>query len=176
MLREDLKALAGTLDRAVTQSGKRLVEMSQEAPVLLLFLRHAGCTFCREAIADIARIQQAITSSGAQIVLVHMGDTAGIETLLRKHKLSALDRIQDSDRQLYRAFGLKRGTLRQLFGPKVIVRGLKAGLLDRHGLGRVKADSFQMPGVFLIHRGRIVRRFRHSTAADRPDYLQICAT
>jgi hypothetical protein len=31
-----------------------------------------------------------------------------------------------------------------------------------------------MPGVFLIRDGRVVRRFLHATAADRPDYAELC--
>jgi hypothetical protein len=27
-----------------------------------------------------------------------------------------------------------------------------------------------MPGVFVVHRGRIEAEFRHRTAGDRPDY------
>jgi hypothetical protein len=104
-----------------------------------------------------------------------MGDLGAIEELLRKNGLEGLERIVDPDQRLYRAFGLKRGRLRQLFGSKVLLRGIQAGLLAGHGLGRLSADSFQMPGLFLIHRGRIVRRFRHRSAADRPDYLAICA-
>jgi hypothetical protein len=33
----------------------------------------------------------------------------------------------------------------------------------------------QMPGLFLIHRGSLLHRFRHHTPADRPDYLSLCA-
>ena len=175
MLKQDLQILAQTLESASTESGKPLVELSEESPVLLLFLRHAGCTFCREAVSDIARVRQEVANTGTLLVLVHMGDLGAIDGLLKKNGLEGLERIVDPDQRLYRAFGLNRGRLRQLFGPKVLVRGVQAGLLAGHGLGRLSADSFQMPGLFLIHRGRIVRRFRHHTAADRPDYLAICA-
>ena len=40
--------------RARTQQGSTLLELSKQAPVLLVFLRHTGCTFCREALADLA--------------------------------------------------------------------------------------------------------------------------
>ena len=142
---------------------------------MLLFLRHAGCTFCREALSDIGSVRQEVAKTGTRIVLVHMGDSGAIEELLKKSGLEGMERIVDPDQRLYRAFGLKRGSLLQLFGPKVLVRGVQAGLLAGHGLGPLSADSSQMPGLFLIHRGRILRRFRHRTAADRPDYLAICA-
>ena len=142
---------------------------------MLVFLRHAGCTFCREAIGDVARERGVIERSGVRIVLVHMGDSEAIGKLTERYCLGGVDRICDPDRKLYQAFGLKRGRLRQLFGPKVLWRALPEGVLKRHGIGRLTADSFQMPGLFLIDESSIVRRFRYRTAADRPDYAGICA-
>ena len=164
-----------TLESAFTQSGENLVRLSQSAPVLLVFLRHAGCTFCREALGDLAGARPAIEASGVRIVLVHMGDSDAISRLVEKNGLAGVDRICDREQNLYRAFGLKRGRLLQLFGPKVLWRGLRAGLLARHGIGRVSADSAQMPGLFLLDKAAIVRRYRHRSAGDRPDYAAICA-
>lgn len=173
--RAELQVLARTLECTGTQSGESLVDLSQASPVLLLFLRHAGCTFCREALGDVARARRAIEEGGARIILVHMGDTRAIEELLVKYGLSGLDRICDGEQKLYRAFGLKRGKLLQLIGLRVFFRGIQAAILGRHGIGRVSADGFQMPGLFLIFRGRVLQRLRHRTAADRPDYAAICS-
>lgn len=167
--------MADLLDRALTQRGESLAEIASESSVLLVFLRHAGCTFCREALADLARTRAEIESRGVRIVLVHMGDTHELEQLLHKDRLSDLDRICDRDQDLYRAFGLKRGSAMQLFGPKVWLRGVKAGFIDGHGVGKPVADSSQMPGVFLLEKGVIARRFRHRSAADRPDYVAFCS-
>jgi hypothetical protein len=60
-----------------------------------------------------------------------------------------------------------------LFGWNVWLRGFEAGVLKRHGLGMLKGDGFQMPGVFLLADGELQRSFRHRTAADRPDYEAI---
>ena len=175
MSQDKFNDLFRAIDCAVTLDGDRLVELAQTCPILLVFLRHAGCTFCREALADIARERCAIEQTGTRIVLVHMGDSAAIEEQLANYDLRGVDRICNSEQTLYRAFGLKRGKLRQLFGPRVIWRGLKAGLIEGHGIGRPSADSSQLPGVFLIHNSTVIRRFRHRTAADRPDYAGICA-
>nr|WP_256200529.1 hypothetical protein [Verrucomicrobium spinosum] len=48
------------LAEALTSAGPSLAALSQQSPVLVVFLRHAGCTFCREALADIARVRPAI--------------------------------------------------------------------------------------------------------------------
>jgi peroxiredoxin len=169
----DPVAAARVLEAAVTQSGQRLMDLSSVSPVLLVFLRHAGCTFCRETLSDIAKRRSEIESSGIRIVIVHMGEPQSMDLLLGRYELVGLDRIIDPSQDLYRAFGLKRGTLRQLFGLAVFNRAFIGGALARHGIGRIQGDSAQMPGLFLIHQGSIVRRFRHRSVADRPDYAAL---
>jgi hypothetical protein len=77
--------------------------------------------------------------------------------------------VNDPDRDLYRAFELTRGTPGQLFGPTVWRRGWQAGVRDGHGAGRLAGDGLQLPGACLVREGRIVHRFVHATAGDRPD-------
>jgi hypothetical protein len=81
--------------------------------------------------------------------------------------------VSDPQRSLYRAFGLRRGSLTEVFGPKVWWRGFEAGILGRHRVGRLEGDGFQMPGVFLIYHGEVIRSYRHQSAADRPDYVRL---
>ncbi len=171
----DPHALARLFDRAVTQRNESLAGIATSSSALLVFLRHAGCTFCREALADIAKSRADIEKGGVRIVLVHMGDIAELRFLLAKHNLLDLDRILDPKQELYRAFGLKRGSAGQLYGPKVWWRGINAGILAGHGLGKPAADSSQMPGVFLLEQGLVAKRFRHRSASDRPDYAAFCA-
>ena len=166
----DPAAAARVLEGTVTQSGLRLLDLSAKAPVLLVFLRHAGCTFCRETLSDLSEHRARIESNGTRIIVVHMGEAASMENLLGRYGLDGLDRITDATQELYRTFGLKRGTLRQLFGLTVLNRAFLGGALARHGIGSIQGDSAQMPGLFLIHQGAIVRRFRHRSVADRPDY------
>src|SRR5271165_1538941 len=156
---QQLQDLVQTLEGAVMQSGESLVSLSEASPVLLVFLRHAGCTFCREALGDIARARQAVEASGTRIVLVHMGDSADIDALVEKYELAGIDRICDNEQKLYAAFGLKRGRPWQLLGPRVWLRGIQAAILGRHGIGRPSADSAQMPGLFLIGGSGIIRRY-----------------
>lgn len=171
----DLLAVSKLLDRAVTQHGESLASIAASSSTLLVFLRHAGCTFCREALADLSKARGEIARHGVRIVLVHMGDFTELEPLLSKNDLLDLDRISDPKQELYRAFGLKQGSAAQLFGPKVWWRGFHAGVVAGHGLGKPAADSSQMPGVFFLEKGFIARRFRHRSAADRPDYAAFCA-
>lgn len=165
-------AFSQALASAHDQIGQTLADLSHTAPTLVVFLRHAGCTFCREALADLAKIRTAIEAEGVQICLVHMGSDDHAAEFFAAYGMDDVPRISDPGQGLYRAFDLGRGKLRQLFGPKVIVRGAEAAA-NGHGIGRLIGDGFQMPGVFLIRDGQIVRAFRHQTAADRPDYAAL---
>lgn len=142
--------------------------LARHRDALVVFLRHAGCTFCREALADIARQRRQIEADGTKIVLVHMG--AGDEFFAR-YGLADVERVHDPERALYKAFGLQRGNVWQLLGPAVWRRGFLAW--RQHGVGFLEGDGFQMPGAFLVRGGRIVKEYRHATAGDRPDYCQL---
>lgn len=158
--------------RARTDRGFTVETLSRTRPVLLVFLRHAGCTFCREALADLALQRRDVEAAGATIVLAHMGEPEFGRDFFQKYGLDDLHQISDPGCGLYRAFGLPKGNLWMLFGPKVWVRGFDAGVINRHGVGRLVGDGFQMPGLFMIFHGQILRSYRHQSAADRPDYVR----
>lgn len=164
---------SAAIDSAHTQRRERMVDLSYESPLLVVFLRHFGCTFCREALADIAEQRASIEARGVRIVAVHMSPVKDATEVFTHYGLADLDRISDPERNLYRAFGLKEGSALQLLGPKVWWRGFVAGILRGHGVGRLKGNGFQMPGAFVFHEGGVVRSLIHKTAADRPDYLEL---
>ncbi|BDC50283.1 hypothetical protein F183_A25990 [Bryobacterales bacterium F-183] len=171
----DVNTVARTLEEALTENGIPLVELVEESPVLLVFLRHAGCTFCREALSDISISRDRIEGDGVKIVLVHLGDRAEMKKVVARYGLSDLERICDPEHKLYGAFGLKRGTWARVYGPKVWLRGLIAGMFRGHGFDWPAADYTQMPGVFYIDKGLVLKSYRHKTAADRPCYEDLCA-
>jgi peroxiredoxin len=159
--------------RSKTNAGLSIDELSRLSPVLLVFLRHAGCTFCREALDDLASNMKEIEAGGARAVLVHMGSDCHAQRFFARYGLENIPRVSDPDRSLYRAFGLRRGSLAGLFGPKVWIRGFESAILHRHGQGRLVGDGFQMPGIFLLFHGEVLRSYRHQSAADRPDYVKL---
>ncbi len=174
----DRKPLRQALEEAITQRGENLSELSHRSPVLIVFLRHFGCTFCREACRELARTRQTLEARGTRLVLVHLGTEEEAAIFFESFGLGDVDRVGDRVRWLYRAFGLRRGSLWQLLGPRVWWRGFKAGLLNGHGIGRLEGDALQMPGVFLVHHDEMLRSHVHRDASDRPDYaeLGLCPT
>jgi peroxiredoxin len=159
--------------RSRTSRGHTLDSLSKESSLMLVFLRHMGCTFCRETLGDLAANRAAIEASGTRIVLIHMGAEAQAAPMLRKYGLLNIDRVSDPKQAIYKAFGLQRGKLWALFGPKVWWRGFQAGILARHGVGTLAGDGFQMPGVFVVFHGEVIRSYTHQDASDRPDYLSL---
>ncbi len=155
------------------QNGITLFAKTQKQKTLVVFLRHFGCTFCREALDDIADQRAEIENSGTAIALVHMVHAKEAEAYLDKKGLTEISHFSDPNKELYEAFRLERGQLAQLFGPKSIVRGFQAGVLKGHGIGKLAGDGFQMPGVFLISGDEILNSFKHDSAADRPNYIQL---
>jgi hypothetical protein len=154
---------------ATSQRGETIVALSESAPLLLLFLRHSGCTFCRQALADVARRREALEAVGIRIALVHMGSEREAAAAFPAYGLGDLPRFSDPRCELYREFGLERGGWSQILGPSVWWRGL-VSLITGHGIGPPHGDVFQMPGVFLVDHGQVILAFRHQTSADRPDY------
>jgi len=163
------------LDQWRSSRGETLGELSERSPVLLVFLRHAGCPFCREAMADLARQRKRIEASGVHIVLVHMSSRERFRRFASAYRLDGIDHLADPDRSLYRAFGLRRGGIGQLFGLEVWKRGIQLALRDGHWIGRLESDVMQMPGVFLISNRKVIRSHRHCLASDRPNYFLFCA-
>ena len=166
-------AIANVLSEKRTSSGSDLASLSKLHPVLVVFLRHAGCTFCRQAVADVAKVRQSIEANGVKIVFVHLGNPQATAMLLARHGFHSMETIHDADQSLYEAFGLKRGTLNQVASPRVIWRGICAGLFEGHGMGKPEGDVLQLPGVFLLDKCEVSKSFRHRSAADRPDYLAV---
>jgi peroxiredoxin len=154
-----------------TNKGNNLLELSHRGPVLLAFLRHFGCMFCRESLVDISKKRKSIESKGINIVLVHMSDNETAESYFKKFKLPGIEHISDHECRYYAMFGLTKGSFSQLFGLKTWIRGFEVAvtkqILPNTSL---VGDGFQMPGIFLLKEGKIIEQFIHKSVADKPDY------
>jgi peroxiredoxin len=166
---------AAALDRFKDQSGKSLRELSDERPCLVVFLRHAGCTFCREAVTDLVRDRDKIVASGSGIVLVHMMNEAAAAPFFAKYGAGDWPRISDPDQTLYDTFEIPNGSFSQLLGPRNWWWGAKALFGKGHGVGWPVGNVRRLPGSFLLHHGRVLKAFRGEASSDRPDYCEIAA-
>lgn len=153
-------------------TGSPLQTLDRESPVLVVFLRSFGCTFCREAMEDVAAVKDTLRADGAAIAFVHGAPAAEASPWFAKYGLSDVLQISDPDLAHYRAFGLGRTGAGSLVSPRVWMRGAASALA--HGFGLQTPEMMrQLPGVFVIRDGEIQAEFRHSSPADRPDYVAV---
>jgi peroxiredoxin len=167
--------LADVLREFQTESGRTLLEVTDQGPVLLLFLRHFGCAFCRQTLDQVSAIREQIAARGVSPVFVHLGTPERAKPFFDYYKLEDVERVSNPEGTLYRhaVFHLDRQPIwRHFVTPKVLAAWL-GGTLRRYGLGKVEEDGEQMPGVFVLKDRRIVNVFRYRTIADEPDYLKL---
>lgn len=146
--------------------GRTLEEASRDRTLVLVFLRHFGCTFTRQILRGLESIERESRTHGADLVLVHMLKSGEETRYLSGH--DDVLRIADPRCLLYRAFGLGRGGLFELLGPKVWWLGMLS-IFKGCGVGHLAGDGWQMPGAFLFRDGAIIATQRARTAADMPD-------
>lgn len=151
-------------------SGETLTEASRDQTLVLVFLRHFGCTFTRQILKGLQNLQNEASQRGARLVLVHMLQSGRETTYLGER--SGVARIADPRCELYRSFGLGKGGFLELFGPRVWWRGAVA-VFKGCGVGHLAGDGLQMPGAFLFRNGRIVSAQPAHSAADLPDLGQL---
>lgn len=146
---ESMKTLDWELiNRYETSKGRKLEELLKEHKVLLIFLRHLGCTYCRKVVSEFSKEFVGGETEGFKPVFIHMAESGRGEQFFTSYDLSGIDHISDPNKVLYQEFSLKRGSLMQLMGPQVLIRG--AVDLLRFGIGKLEGDGFQMHGAFLL--------------------------
>ncbi len=146
----DALPLSTALDGAADQHGRSVREISDERPTLALLVRHSGCTFCKEALADLSNQREAIEREGMAIVVVSMSDPESLARAASTAGLGDVHLVSDPQRDLYQALELGRGSFKQLFGPSVWWRGMMATMRGHLG-GGLDGDGVQMPGAFVRH-------------------------
>ena len=157
-----------------TNTNSNLKTLSDEKPVLLVFLRHFGCVFCKEAMADLSKLKSEIIEKNFNLAFVHMAENEIAEKYLNDFGLGDCVHISDPDCTFYTAFRLTKGSFSQLYGLQTWIRGFSKDNKD-FKLEKAKqlGDSTQMPGIFIIYKGNITQHYIHKFAADRPDYLKL---
>jgi hypothetical protein len=161
--------------RPNSSSGRPVEEVTGGGDKLLIFLRHSGCTFCRETLAELAKRYPELVKRSIEPIVVHMGSLEEGKKMLQRVGLNDVQHISDPACQLYRQYGLGRGTFGQLFGPAVWWSGLKAAIFAGHGIGKLSGDGFQLGGAVLLHQGKVAKVFAAPNATTHLPTSQQCS-
>jgi peroxiredoxin len=158
-----------------TESGASLLSLAEASPVLLVFLRHFGCSFCRQAISDVAELRGELDRRGVRPVFVHLGTPERAKPFFEYYGIGDVERVSDPEAAVYQnpVFAISRiHPVLTLFQPSVWIGWLK-GAIFKHGIGAIKEDGKQMQAIFFLKGSKIVREFRYKTIADEPNYLKL---
>ena len=158
-----------------TESGRPLLEVLDDSPILLIFLRHFGCSFCRQTLEEVSKVRGEIQARGANPVFVHLGSPERAQPYFDHYQLSDVERVSNPDGSLYAhpAFQLPRTNPYSHFLVPAVWRAWLKGSIRKYGIGMLQEDAHQMPGLFFLREGKIVNTFRYRTIADEPDYLKL---
>lgn len=160
------------LTKMISNRGNDLLSLSEQNPVMLVFLRHFGCVFCQQCLEDIAAIQQRILQKKIELVFVHMAASELADTFIKSYNIKNAQHISDKDGHFYNFFGLEQGSLSQLYGLNSFIRGMNLTFKGyKVQLDKKLGNAKQMPGIFIIFKGAVIKKFIHKSPSDRPDYL-----
>jgi hypothetical protein len=121
--------------------------------VVIVFLRHFGCMFCRQQAASFMGIKDQLDHAGVALVAIGSGTPQQAQDFAKKFKFEG-ELYVSQDLSAYKAFYLQRGFCRTL-GPKSLWRGV--GTLTKGFHQGLKAgDLWQQGGVFVIGPGNQV--------------------
>lgn len=104
-----------------------------------------------------------------------MGDLSSENQLKSRYDLAHAEFISDPHRMFYKFFGARMGNLFELFGPFVWIRGFIAGIVKRHGIGKLDGNGFQMGGVYFIKAEQVYPLHIPRDASDIGDWKKILA-
>ncbi|MBX3114153.1 MAG: AhpC/TSA family protein [Fimbriimonadaceae bacterium] len=149
---------------------QEVLSLSQSKPVLVAFLRHFGCIFCREMVADISELKPSLEAMGIEVAFVHVGSEDDAREFFKEFGLEEELRLSDPESQYYKLFGLSQQSFFKMLSLATIknsVRAMKSG----NRQGGIKGNPKAMPGLFLISKGIVVKIFVHKNPGDKPDLL-----
>jgi peroxiredoxin len=132
----------------------RLSERWSERPLVVAFMRHFGCPFCREHLIQLGRHYDEVLAAGGHVVAIFQYRAEPTESFCRARGVP-FDCLGDPKRAAYAAVGLDQGERREylslpLLGP--LLRAARVGAFP----GKPSGDPSQRPGTFVVDRGGTV--------------------
>jgi peroxiredoxin len=160
--------------RLTLESAAGPLELSgkwSRGPLVIAFMRHFGCAFCRQHLIDLKQAYAEIQQAGGDIVAIFQYGAEATGRFCEAREIP-YECVGDPLREGYAKVELGRGGFREYLGWRVFkgwARAARGGVY----VGRPQGDVAQRPGTFVVDSsGRIVLAHynQHSTdnvAVDR---------
>jgi peroxiredoxin len=146
----------------------RLADRWAERPLVVVFMRHFGCVFCREHLILLGHAYEDIRAAGGDVVSIFQYRAESTHNFCRSRHVP-FDCLGDPGRASYRAVGLGRGRHREYLGLNSWRYRRRAGRVGAHqGLPK-GGDVAQRPGTFVIDtNGATAFAHYNSESSDNP--------
>jgi peroxiredoxin len=153
------------------ERGIRLGDLWGNRPVVLLFVRHFGCVFCKELVGRAAGIAGRVAALGVDLVVIGNGSPRSIPAFREGTGWSG-PLYSDPELEAYRAAGMKHGLFAGFKLVSNAVRAFRAGLKQ----GKVDGDPFQQGGAILVTpAGEVAYAYISATGGDHPPLDELLA-
>jgi len=151
-----------------------LASLWPHGPVLVVFLRHFGCIFCRELLAELQERSAELAQAGLLVVAIGLGEPR--HALRIGHRYAPdITVLAAPTADAYAAYGIVRAGMKQILSPRTFAAGARAAL---SGSVQTKptGDQQMVGGAFVVAQQGAVR-FAHYDAfpGDKPDLDRIVA-
>lgn len=163
--------VAAAVVLGIDGSRLRVRELWRDAPTVTTFLRHYGCLFCHQMVAEVILATPELIARGARVVLIGNGS---VEQAHRFFTAKGLPRegctvVTDPERSSYQAAELERG-----FAKTFLNAGSQRAFLrarrDGHGISGWLGDLTQLGGTLVTRPPARLQYFHRSEfAGDHPD-------
>lgn len=151
----------------------RLGSLIERSPVLFVFVRHFGCVFCKEQVADVIARRTDFAARGVEPVVVGHGTVEEAQAFAAAHA-AGLRVFTDPTREAYCAVGMKRG-LGTSMSVGVVKRAARAYARGFRQT-RTQGDALQQGGVILLAPdGRMLFEFISDEAGEHPSLDDVLA-
>jgi peroxiredoxin len=150
----------------------RLSERWTEGPLVVAFMRHYGCPFCREHLILLGRAYHQIRGAGGDALAVFQYGAESTERFCISRGVP-FDCLGDPARHGYRSVALGRGPRKEYLSLKVLrqrrrVRSVGA----RPGIPR--GDVAQRPGTFVVDAaGKVVFAHYNEDSTDNAEVSDV---
>jgi len=135
----------------------KLAQFWQPTPVLIFFVRHVGCVFCREQVRALAQRYDDIRARGAETIAIIPTDAINAGRFARSLRLP-YPVLCDAPRRAFAAFGLYEIAIGDLAQPEVLQRTVRQFARGNLPIVNPFSSSLtQLGGVFVVDGDGVVR-------------------
>jgi peroxiredoxin len=145
----------------------RLSERWSQRPLVIAFMRHFGCAFCREHLIQLGRAYDELRAAGADVLAVFQYRAEPSANFCRSRGVP-FECLGDPTRAGYKAVGLERGERNEYMGLKIYRHWIRAAKVGAY-VGRPQGDIAQRPGTFVVDRGgEVLLAHYNRSSPDNP--------